>query len=371
SHAPVARIARLMAAIIAWYRCADDQAMADLRAADHSADEHGLPMIVVGASSVAAALGVDWRHRRIENDLISPAIALIREGCRVESLLQAMPDAATATALVQRFDGKVEDARRARPALLDEGWLLRDLNLGLHARLKIITGDAHGALHILVPAIANCQRRGRGLAALHFALLRAGALHRLGNGSAALRALIQAAEQGASDGLFRPFRAEYAYIQPLLPALAAAGQRAPLGDPDGWRQLSAIVGLDGPGAAGTRAAPPASPATGRPQQAQQPAPQSPADSAGRAVAFGAGGGSAGDDGDADPAPTPAANILTERERDMLRLMDLGLSNQDIGQRMGITVPTVKWHLHNLFSKIGVRNRTTAVRYAREHRLLPD
>lgn len=38
-------------------------------------------------------------------------------------------------------------------------------------------------------------------------------------------------------------------------------------------------------------------------------------------------------------------------------------------RLGIAVPTVKWHLHNLFSKIEVRNRASAVRLARDLHLI--
>ena len=61
--------------------------------------------------------------------------------------------------------------------------------------------------------------------------------------------------------------------------------------------------------------------------------------------------------------------ITEREREMLEFLDGGLSNQEIGVRLGIAVPTVKWHLHNLFSKIEVRNRASAVRLARDLHLI--
>ena len=61
--------------------------------------------------------------------------------------------------------------------------------------------------------------------------------------------------------------------------------------------------------------------------------------------------------------------VTARETEMLGFLDIGLSNQEIGDRLGITVPTVKWHLHNLFSKIAVRNRSSAVRFARDNRLI--
>lgn len=53
--------------------------------------------------------------------------------------------------------------------------------------------------------------------------------------------------------------------------------------------------------------------------------------------------------------------LTPRERDVLELVALGLSNHVIGIRLGISDHTVKFHLSSIFSKLGVRTRTGAVR----------
>ena len=41
-------------------------------------------------------------------------------------------------------------------------------------------------------------------------------------------------------------------------------------------------------------------------------------------------------------------------------MAAGLSNRDIAQAVHLSEATIKWHLHNLFSKLGVRSRTQAV-----------
>ncbi|SNR94105.1 LuxR family transcriptional regulator, maltose regulon positive regulatory protein [Pseudomonas segetis] len=57
--------------------------------------------------------------------------------------------------------------------------------------------------------------------------------------------------------------------------------------------------------------------------------------------------------------------LTEREQEVIRLAAQGMSNNDIGQQLNLALGTVKWHLHNIYEKLKVRNRTQAIRRARE------
>ena len=61
--------------------------------------------------------------------------------------------------------------------------------------------------------------------------------------------------------------------------------------------------------------------------------------------------------------------LNERELEVLHLIAEGLSNQEIAERLVIALSTVKWHINNLFGKLGVRSRTQAVAQAREMGLL--
>ncbi len=58
--------------------------------------------------------------------------------------------------------------------------------------------------------------------------------------------------------------------------------------------------------------------------------------------------------------------LTQRERDVLRLVGLGLANKQIAVRLGIGVSTVKTHLGSVFQQIGVADRTSAALWARSH-----
>jgi DNA-binding NarL/FixJ family response regulator len=55
--------------------------------------------------------------------------------------------------------------------------------------------------------------------------------------------------------------------------------------------------------------------------------------------------------------------LTEREISMLKALARGLSNQAISREFWVTEPTVKFHLTNIYRKLGVANRTEAARQA--------
>jgi DNA-binding NarL/FixJ family response regulator len=60
----------------------------------------------------------------------------------------------------------------------------------------------------------------------------------------------------------------------------------------------------------------------------------------------------------DPRP-PAANALTEREREVLALVAKGLSNQEIADSLVISERTARTHVSNILGKLGVASRTQA------------
>jgi LuxR family maltose regulon positive regulatory protein len=68
-------------------------------------------------------------------------------------------------------------------------------------------------------------------------------------------------------------------------------------------------------------------------------------------------------------PVEPAPVLTQRELDLLKLVSLGLSNKDISERSNITLLTTKWHLKNVFAKLGVSTRMEAVFRAQQLRLV--
>ena len=61
--------------------------------------------------------------------------------------------------------------------------------------------------------------------------------------------------------------------------------------------------------------------------------------------------------------------LTQRERELLALMARGLSNQEISTQLTIAMPTVKFHVTNILTKLHANNRTEAVLTALKHKLV--
>ncbi len=57
------------------------------------------------------------------------------------------------------------------------------------------------------------------------------------------------------------------------------------------------------------------------------------------------------------------NVLSERELETLKLVLAGQSNKEIGEKLFISVNTVKFHLKNIYEKIGVANRKEALQFA--------
>lgn len=62
--------------------------------------------------------------------------------------------------------------------------------------------------------------------------------------------------------------------------------------------------------------------------------------------------------------------ISKREKEVLELIALGLSNQEIADRLFVSINTIKTHSSNLFIKLDVKRRTEAIQKARTLQLIP-
>jgi LuxR family maltose regulon positive regulatory protein len=68
-------------------------------------------------------------------------------------------------------------------------------------------------------------------------------------------------------------------------------------------------------------------------------------------------------------PQGLPDPLSKSEREILRLLNRGMTNQEIADHLAITVGTTKWHLNRIFGKLQVRNRTDAISRGRHLKLV--
>jgi DNA-binding NarL/FixJ family response regulator len=68
-------------------------------------------------------------------------------------------------------------------------------------------------------------------------------------------------------------------------------------------------------------------------------------------------------------PSAAFDGVTPRERDVLRLIARGRTNTEIAQELGISALTVKTHIGRIFTKLGLRDRASAIVFAYDNRIV--
>ena len=74
-------------------------------------------------------------------------------------------------------------------------------------------------------------------------------------------------------------------------------------------------------------------------------------------------------GDLEDGEAKAETKLSKRQKQLIVMLDEGLSNREIAERLGISEHTVKVHLWRLFRRLGVKSRTQTLHFARMNGLL--
>ena len=74
-------------------------------------------------------------------------------------------------------------------------------------------------------------------------------------------------------------------------------------------------------------------------------------------------------GKTQPPAQPLITPLTAREVEVLKLIEAGHSNQDIANQLVISMPTVKRHISNIYTKLGAKSRTQAIAIGKELKLI--
>lgn len=197
-------------------------------------------------------------------------------------------------------------------------WMLMDVEL------LIANGSAQEALNAIEKLIKTAQHDGRQRDRIELCLAGVDANMRMGQPKKALRMLSLAILAAAPGCVFGPFKNRLPLIREMLISFKTRDF--------GFTRTSELQFLEALNiAAGTADTAAQNQAASQTSQVSDP-------------------------------PTP-------RETELLDLLNQGQSNQQIADRLSISVTTVKWHLNNLYSKLGVKNRAAALAIARTRNLL--
>ncbi len=261
---------------------------------------------------------------RLEAGLGNPerALALLEEAQRLR-IRSPMPDLRPIRAWRARVDlqlGRLEEATawardrdRADP---DAPSYLHEFEHLVLARILVAGGRRDGAVPRLDEALALLARLlrpaeegGRTSSVLEVLVLQALALDARGDARAAAEALDRALALAAPEGFVRLFLDEGA---PMAALLRRAGRRGP--EAAYARRL-----LGAPAAALSSV----------------------------------------------PTAQPSFDAMTDREAEVLRLLTTDLSGPEIARQMNVSLNTFRTHVKNVYGKLGVNSRRTAVRRARD------
>jgi LuxR family maltose regulon positive regulatory protein len=184
------------------------------------------------------------------------------------------------------------------------------------ARVHLAQGDTSAALAVLEPLRRQVEAKGWEVERLEVIVLQAVANHAYGETVKAVQLLSEALALAEPGGFVRTFVDEGAPMAQLLYEAAAQGIM-----PDYAGKLLDTFDID-------------------------------------------------EQGDTTPPPQRLIEPLSQREIEVLQLIAKGLSNREISERLFLALDTVKGHNRNIYGKLGVKNRTQAVKKAIFPNIIP-
>ena len=196
----------------------------------------------------------------------------------------------------------------------------------LSAKRNLVSGNPRRAIADILPVITATRASGRLRLWVQASCVKAAAHFADGEPAFAIRTLMEAVECAATHGMVRSILDHDAILRPLGPLI---GQYMKTNRAGLSRDVTRLVDL-------LTAALPALPE---------------------------------EDFDDEEVAFPTGIRLSKKEYRVLTMVSQGLTNGQIAERLFISLPTVKWHLRNIFGKLDVRTRTAAVAKARSISML--
>ncbi|MGQ0502328.1 MAG: LuxR C-terminal-related transcriptional regulator [Panacagrimonas sp.] len=313
--ADVAALTKAISALVYYERGEFEQCKAALEVAMPSLHRQGIVDAMIAGYVAAARL-------QAAQGRLAAALDLLAEGQRVGVERNFERLRVTLVAERAMMLARHGALREARTTAQGAGLLLnqppspvhRDKGSRLFVRVALAENRLAQVGEVLAPALAHARATGQRHKIAELLLLDAVRLHRGGHAQAAFSALIESLEIGLHEGYRRIYLDEG---EPLLALLRALPR--------------------------------------------QPSVPPPVAAFGQRLLQGATVVSAPQDAAMEP--------LSEREQQVLRLVGEGRTNQEIAQQLFLTEGTVKWHLHNLYGKLGVSSRTAALHAAQRAGLM--
>jgi LuxR family maltose regulon positive regulatory protein len=228
---------------------------------------------------------------------------------------------------------------------------VREVHWVTLAHLALVQGHPEQVLDLAQQVCATAESGGRTRRLIEIAILKAAALARLSQPRAAAEALARALDLAAPEGYLRLFLDESDSLRPLLLDLRQGKGSSPYLD----RLLAAFTSLEN-----IEILPTAAPGL----RSSQSATLAPNAHLPRVQVPGSAGVS-------NPQSAIPVELLSPRELEVLRLVGEGLTNQQIADRLVVSLNTIKKHTSNIYGKLGAVSRTQAVTLARQMGLLKE